>query len=74
VSTGHLPNDLRADVEAIDRLDAVHTVLEVLRHATGLRTSLVARVTEDAWTACAVLDGAGYGLESGIQLELSTTF
>jgi hypothetical protein len=65
---------IAADVEAIDRLDAVKTVLDVLRQTTGMRTALVARVTEDAWTACAVLDEAGYGLKAGDQLELATTF
>ena len=62
------------DVHAIDRLDAVRTVLEVLRQSTGLRTALVARVTEDSWTACAVVDGAGYGIELGTQLDVTTTF
>ena len=65
---------IAADVEAINRLDAVKTVLKVLSQATGMRTALVARVTEDSWTACAVLDEAGYGLSAGTQLELSTTF
>ena len=65
---------IQADVESINRLDAVRTILKVLIQATGLRTSLVARVTEDSWTACAVQDGAGYGLEVGMQLDLSTTF
>ena len=74
MATGGSRSSIAADVEAINRLDAVKTVLDVLRRSTGLRTALVARVTEDAWTACAVLDGAGYGLDSGMQLELSTTF
>ena len=65
---------IAADVEAINRLDAVKTVLKVLSQATGMRTALVARVTDDAWTACAVLDEAGYGLSAGMNLELSTTF
>ena len=65
---------IAADVETINRLDAVKTVLKVLSHATGMRTALVARVAEDSWTACAVLDEAGYGLSAGTKLELSTTF
>ena len=67
-------NSIADDVQAIDRLDAVKTVLQVLRQATGLRTALVARVTEDSWTACSVLDGAGYGLAPGMALDLITTF
>jgi len=63
-----------ADVAAINRLDAVKMVLNVLRQATGMGTALVARVTSDSWTACAVLDEAGYGLTPGMQLDLSTTF
>ena len=71
---GGSKTSIAADVEAIDRLDAVKTVLDVLRQTTGMRTALVARVTADAWTACAVLDEAGYGLKAGDQLELATTF
>lgn len=63
-----------ADVAAIDRLDAVKMSLKVLRRATGLRIALVARVTEESWTACAVLDEAGFGLRPGDQLELSATY
>lgn len=67
------PNVL-ADVAAIDRLEVVKMALNVLRRSTQLRTILVARVTEDSWTACAVLDDAGFGLKPGDELELSTTF
>jgi hypothetical protein len=63
-----------ADVSAVDRLDVVHASLKVLHRVTGLRIALVARVTEDSWTACAVLDEAGFGLKAGDSLELSTTY
>ena len=69
-----LPRDLAEDVRAIGRLEAVGTALKVLRRTTGMRVALVARVTPDSWTACAVLDEAGYGLKPGDQLELSTTY
>ena len=72
--TPMLDPGVAADVEMLSGLDAVRTVLEVLRQATGLGTSLVARVTSDSWTACAVLDEAGYGLKAGDQLDLATTF
>lgn len=65
------PND---DVARVGRLAGVQTALQVLRRATGLRIALVARVTEDSWTACAVLDDAGFGLKPGDQLELRTTY
>ena len=53
---------------------AVQTALQVLRRTTGLRIALVARVTDESWTACAVLDEAGFGLKPGDQLELRTTY
>ncbi len=66
----------RIDEEAavIGRLDTVQTALRVLLRATGMRIALVARVTADAWTACAVLDEAGFGLTPGDELPLQTTY
>lgn len=61
-------------VQAFDRLEAVQTVLRVLRRTTGLRISLVARVTDTTWTACAVLDEAAFGLRPGDSLPLHTTY
>jgi hypothetical protein len=66
--------EIADDVAAIGRLEAVGTALKVLRRTTGLRIALVARVTPESWTACAVLDEAGFGLKPGDQLELSTTY
>lgn len=62
------------DIAAIGQLDTVNLALQVLRRATGLRIALVARVTPESWTACAVLDDAGFGLQPGQQLELGTTY
>jgi hypothetical protein len=62
------------DLAAIRRIPAIDTILRVLKQATGLRIALVARVTSDSWTACAVLDEAGFGLKPGDQLDLATTY
>lgn len=62
------------DVAAFQRLSVVQTALQVLQKATGMRIALVARVTEDAWTACAVLDNANFGLQPGDELPLHTTY
>lgn len=62
------------DILAIERSEAVQTILQVLRRATGMRVALVARVTESSWTACAVLDEANFGVKAGDQLPLDTTF
>ncbi|NOK35548.1 GAF domain-containing sensor histidine kinase [Corallococcus exercitus] len=63
-----------ADVEAVSRIEAVKTVLRVLTRTTGLRLAVVARVTPESWTCCAVLDEMGFGLKAGDTLAVSTTF
>ena len=63
-----------ADPAIIDRLEAVQTILRVLRRITGMRIAMVSHVTADAWTASAVLDEANFGLKPGDQLELQTTY
>ena len=65
---------VQSEIAAISRMDAVHTALRVLSRTTGMRISLVARVTDESWTACAVLDEAGFGLQPGDQLELHSTY
>lgn len=62
------------DFSSFDRIDAVRSILQVLVRSTGLRTALVARVTSESWTLCAIEDGAGFALQPGDQLELQTTF
>ena len=48
-------------------------MLRVISHTTGLRLSLVARVTNDEWTCCAVNDQLEFGLELGGTLPVETT-
>jgi hypothetical protein len=62
------------EFEMISRLDVVQTALKVLRQSTGMRIALVARITKDSWTACAVLDEADFGLQAGDSLELKSTY
>ena len=65
---------IEKDVAVFSRIEAVKMILETLQKLTGMRLSLVARVDENSWTACAVLDRVDFGLSSGDQLELSTTY
>jgi signal transduction histidine kinase len=60
-------------VEAIQRIDAVPSILEVACRVTGLRFAAIARVTEERWTACAVRDEIDFGLTPGGELEIATT-
>lgn len=63
-----------SDVDTFSRIPVIPTILRVLRQTTGLRIALVARVTDDTWTACAVLDEADFGLKPGDQLDKTTTY
>jgi signal transduction histidine kinase len=64
---------LEDDIAAVARIGAVPTILRVMSQITGLRLALVARVTQDQWTACAVLDQMGFGLDVGDHVEVATT-
>ncbi len=62
-----------ADIATIGRISAVPAMLKVISDMTGLRFAAVARVTNDNWTACAVLDQLDYGIGVGGELDLTTT-
>jgi len=47
--------------------------LKIVCGNTGMGFVAVARVTEGTWTACAVQDDIGFGLEPGGQLAVNTT-
>ena len=61
------------DIASIQAISSVPTILEVVAAITGLRFVCIARVTEDAWTTCAVLDRLGFGLNVGDGLDVATT-
>jgi signal transduction histidine kinase len=63
----------KSDLAAVSAIDAVPNILDVVCQVTGLGFAAVARVTEEKWTALAVLDRIGFGLEPGGELELTTT-
>ncbi|HXP25419.1 MAG TPA: GAF domain-containing sensor histidine kinase [Steroidobacteraceae bacterium] len=65
--------EIARDVAALNRLQAVPTLLEVLCESTGMRFAAVARVTENTWTACVVKDEIGFGVTAGGQLDLEST-
>lgn len=67
------PLSVDASVEAIQRLSIVPKVLEAVCKVTGMRFAAIARVTDDRWTACAVLDHLNFGLLPGGDLVLNST-
>ena len=62
-----------ADVASVQRIDMVPDVLHAVTELTGLRFAALARVTDRCWTACAVRDSLGFGLQAGGDLDLETT-
>ncbi|MGY3264402.1 GAF domain-containing protein [Lysobacter sp. HA35] len=61
------------DVAAIQRIESIPRILRTVAEITGMRFAAVARVTDTRWTACAVLDELGFGLQPGGDLDLTTT-
>ncbi|MBN3864551.1 GAF domain-containing sensor histidine kinase [Pseudomonas frederiksbergensis] len=58
-----------ADIATIGRISAVPAMLQVICELTGLRFAAVARVSENTWTACAVLDRLDFGWQVGDELD-----
>jgi hypothetical protein len=53
--------DFRTDIDTVSRIPAVPTILDVVCRTTGMGFAAVARVTEDRWVACSVLDEIDFG-------------
>jgi signal transduction histidine kinase len=61
------------DIAAVQRIPAVRTILDIICQTTGMGFAAVARVTEDRWIACDVLDRIAFGLKPGGELKVETT-
>src|ERR1700712_3450838 len=68
-----LTPDLMSDIAAISRIQAIPMILEIVCRTTGMRFAAVARVTEDRWIACSLLDQINFGLKPGGELKVDTT-
>lgn len=64
---------VESSVEAIQSIDAVPSILNVVCMTTGMGFAAVARVTEERWIACSVKDNVAFGLKPGGELKLETT-
>lgn len=65
---------IAADIATVQSISAVPSILQVVAEMTGLRFVCVARVTEDEWISCAVLDKINFGMQPGDELDINTTF
>ncbi|MBD8662912.1 MULTISPECIES: GAF domain-containing sensor histidine kinase [Rhizobium/Agrobacterium group] len=68
-----MAHDFQDDIDAVQRIGAVPTILDVVCRATGMGYAAVVRVTEDRWVACQVLDNIHFGLPAGGELPVETT-
>lgn len=73
MTTSQSTLSVSASVAAIQGLSIIPSVLETVCRLTGMRFAAVARVTDDKWTACAVLDHLDFGLQPGGELVLDST-
>ena len=67
------PDDVALDVAAVARLEVIPTLLRTVCEVAGVGFAAVARVTEQRWVACAVLDDIALGLSPGGELDVDTT-
>ncbi|MGA2994536.1 GAF domain-containing sensor histidine kinase [Bradyrhizobium sp.] len=68
-----MANDFAADIDAIQGIDAVPRILEVVCRSTGMGFAGIARVTDHRWVCCAARDEIAFGLKPGSELKLDTT-
>ncbi len=61
------------DIQLVGRIRAVPTILDVVCRITGMGFAAVARVTDERWIACSVLDHIRFGLKPGGELKLEST-
>jgi len=61
------------DIAIIQSIPAVPSILDVICRTTGMGFAAVARVTEERWVACSVLDNIHFGMKAGSELVLETT-
>lgn len=66
-------NNFQADIDAINSIPVVPTMLEVICRTTGMGFAAIARVTDEKWIACSVRDEINFGLQPGGELKLETT-
>lgn len=65
--------DIQRDVEAINRISIIPSLLDVICRTTGMGFAAIARVTEDQWVTCSALDKISFGLKPGDELKVETT-
>lgn len=68
-----LNGTVNRDIKIIQSIAIIPGMLNVICRTTGMGFAAVARVTDDKWIACSVLDEISFGLKEGDELKLETT-
>ncbi len=68
-----MSSPFKHDIASVQAISAVPTLRETVAATTGLGFVCIARVTDDSWTTCAVLDNLDFGLKVGDTLDVTTT-
>lgn len=61
------------DIDDITQIHIVPGLLDVICQTTKMGFAAIARVTEERWISCSVLDKINFGLKPGDELEIKTT-
>lgn len=69
-----LSQSLQSDIYNITQISAVPSILNIICKTTGMRFSAVARVTDKQWITCLTQDEVNFGLKTGDELQIETTF
>lgn len=65
--------DFQSDILSIQSIQIIPTILDVICSTTGMGFAAIARVTEDRWITCSLLDKIQFGLKPGDELKVETT-
>lgn len=68
-----MQDELVSDATARGDNDRLRAILEEVCELTGMGFAAVARVTEERWIACQVLDKIEFGMRPGDELKIMTT-
>ena len=61
------------DIAAVNSIDGLNSIFNVIGLTTNMRFAAVARVTDERWITCGAMDNLGFGLTPGDELDVKTT-
>ncbi|SNR74520.1 His Kinase A (phospho-acceptor) domain-containing protein [Maribacter sedimenticola] len=68
-----LNDSYKRNIEDIQSIEVLPTILNVIKETTQMGFIAVARVTQEKWLTCSALDDVNFGLKPGDELVVETT-